>query len=157
MTQVRNTIDLILARTLVFLMALMVINVLWQVASRFILGSPSSFTDELARYLMIWIGILGAAYASGKNMHVSIDVLVRKFSDVGQRRLKFLVTALIILFCLGVMVIGGGRLVYITHVLDQHSPALQMPLSVVYSIIPISGLLIVFYKLSDLLNNERWS
>lgn len=157
MTQVRHTIDLILARTLIILMALMVVNVLWQVASRFILGSPSSFTDELARYLMIWIGILGAAYVSGKNMHVSIDVLVRRFSDVGQRRLKYVVTAMIILFCMGVMVIGGGRLVYITHVLDQHSPALQMPLSVVYSIIPISGLLIVFYKVSDLLNNERWN
>ncbi len=157
MIQVRNTIDLILARTLVFLMALMVINVLWQVASRFILGSPSSFTDELARYLMIWIGILGAAYVSGKNMHVSIDVLVRRFGDHTQRRLKFLVATLIILFCIGVMVVGGGRLVYITHVLDQHSPALQVPLSVVYSIIPISGLLIVFYKVSDLINTKRWS
>ena len=94
---------------------------------------------------------------SGKNMHVSIDVLVRKFGDVGQRRLKFLVTALIILFCVGVMVVGGGRLVYITHVLDQHSPALQVPLSVVYSIIPISGLLIVFYKVSDLINTGKWS
>ena len=71
MTQVRNTIDLILARTLVFLMALMVINVLWQVASRFILGSPSSFTDELARYLMIWIGILGAAYVGQKHACVN--------------------------------------------------------------------------------------
>ena len=157
MTQIRNTIDLILSKILVILMALMVVNVLWQVASRFLLGTPSSFTDELARYLMIWIGILGAAYVSGKNLHVSIDVLARRFSEGGQRKIKTLVAILIIMFCLGAMVVGGGRLVYITHVLGQHSPALQLPLSVVYSIIPISGLLIVFYKISDLINHRTWS
>ena len=52
----RNTIDKILANALVVLMAVMTLNVLWQVISRFLLGSPSSFTDELARYLLIWIG-----------------------------------------------------------------------------------------------------
>ncbi len=57
----RVKIDKLLATFLVIIMTAMVLNVLWQVASRFILGSPSSFTDELARYLMIWVGILGAA------------------------------------------------------------------------------------------------
>lgn len=51
--KLRLMIDKILANFLVFIMAVMVLNVLWQVASRFIFGSPSSFTDELARYLMI--------------------------------------------------------------------------------------------------------
>ena len=151
--QLRNTIDKILANFLVFIMAIMVLNVLWQVASRFILGSPSSFTDELARYLMIWVGILGAAYVSGKNLHVAIDVLPSRLSKKKQKQLMLIVRILIILFCLGAMVIGGSRLVYITHVLDQNSPALQVPLSVVYVVIPISGLLIVYYKISDILKN----
>jgi TRAP-type C4-dicarboxylate transport system permease small subunit len=135
-------------------MAIMVINVLWQVASRFILGSPSSFTDELARYLMIWIGILGAAYVSGRNMHVAIDVLPRRLSEKAQTKLKLVVRVLIILFCLLAMVIGGSRLVYITYVLGQNSPALQVPLAVVYMVIPISGILIIYYKISDVLKKE---
>ncbi|MGB5498355.1 MAG: TRAP transporter small permease [Maribacter sp.] len=147
----RSRIDKVLANFLVIIMSIMVLNVLWQVASRFILGSPSSFTDELARYLMIWVGILGAAYVSGHNMHVAIDVLPSRLSNKAQKRLKLIVRILIILFCLGAMVVGGARLVYITHILDQNSPALQVPLSVVYAVIPISGLLIIYYKISDIL------
>lgn len=152
--QLRKTIDKILANFLVIIMAVMVLNVLWQVASRFILGSPSSFTDELARYLMIWVGILGAAYVSGRNMHVAIDVLPTRLSPPMQKRLIFVVRILIILFCLLAMVIGGSRLVYITYVLGQNSPALQVPLAVVYAVIPISGLLIIYYKLSDILKKQ---
>jgi TRAP-type C4-dicarboxylate transport system permease small subunit len=134
-------------------MAVMVLNVLWQVFSRYFMGSPSSFTDELARYLMIWIGILGAAYVAGKNMHVAIDVLPSRLSDSAQHKLKQLVRACIIIFCLLAMVIGGSRLVYITYVLDQFSPALNVPLAVVYAVIPLSGLLIIYYKISDMLQN----
>ncbi|MEX0291428.1 MAG: TRAP transporter small permease [Flavobacteriaceae bacterium] len=151
--KMRNKIDRILAKVLVFIMAVMVLNVLWQVISRFLLGSPSSFTDELARYLMIWIGILGAAYVSGQNKHVAIDILPSRLREKNRLRLKLLVRILIILFCLFAMVIGGSRLVYITHALEQYSPALQMPLSVVYLVIPLSGLLIIYYKLSDILKH----
>jgi len=149
----RGRVDKILANFLVIIMTVMVLNVLWQVASRFILGSPSSFTDELARYLMIWVGILGAAYVSGRNMHVAIDVLPKRLNKKMQKRLKLIVRLLIILFCLGAMVIGGSRLVYITHILDQNSPALQVPLSLVYVVIPISGLLVIYYKISDILKD----
>jgi len=148
----RNTIDKLLGTLLVCILSIMVINVIWQVFTRFVVGVPSSFTDELARYLMIWLGILGAAYVSGKNMHVAIDVLQSKANEKNQRRLKRLVFIFIISFAFFALVIGGIRLVYITYVLNQRSPALQMPLSLVYSCIPISGLLIIYYKTLDLLN-----
>jgi len=103
----RKRLDKILGHTLVFIMAAMVVNVLWQVISRYGLGTPSSFTDELARFLMIWIGVLGAAYVAGHNGHVAIDVLARRGSDDGQKRLKQFVRMAIILFCLFAMVVGG--------------------------------------------------
>lgn len=148
--KVRNLIDRYLGYALAAIMGVMAINVLWQVFSRFVLGSPSSFTDELARYLMIWIGVLGAAYVAGKRMHVAIDIIPSKLSPGKQKRLKIIVNCIIILFSLFALVVGGFRLVYITYVLDQHSPALQIPLAVVYLIIPISGLLIIYYKISDI-------
>lgn len=151
--KLRKKIDKALGNILIFIMSIMVLNVLWQVFSRYVLGTPSSFTDELARYLMIWIGILGAAYVSGRNMHVAINVLPSKFDTGTQKRLKQTVRILIILFCLFGMVIGGMRLVYVTHVLEQYSPALQLPLALVYLIIPISGIFIIYYKVSDLLKN----
>ncbi|VXB88275.1 TRAP transporter small permease [Maribacter litoralis] len=148
----RNKIDAVLGKTLVLIMSVMVINVLWQVFTRYVTGNPSSFTDELARYLMIWIGVLGAAYVSGRNLHVAIDILPLRQNLKTQKKLKIIVTVLIILFVLFAFVIGGTRLVYISYVLGQHSPSLQLPLAFVYVIIPISGLLIMYYKISDLKN-----
>lgn len=154
--KIRQIIDRVLAYSLIVIMAAIVLNVLWQVFSRFILGSPSSVTDELSRYLMIWIGILGAAFVAGKNRHVTIDVLPRRMNLKTQNKLKILVRVFIILFSLTAMVVGGGRLVYITHILNQKSPALQMPLSIVYLVIPLSGLLIIYYKVSDLLKIKNY-
>ncbi len=149
----RQRLDKVLGLALVFIMTIMVVNVIWQVFSRYVLGTPSSFTDELARFLMIWIGVLGAAYVSGQNGHVSIDVLARRASYKNQKRLKQFVRIAIIFFCLLAMVVGGFRLVYITFVLDQYSPALGLPLAIVYLVIPISGVLIIYYKFSDMLTN----
>jgi TRAP-type C4-dicarboxylate transport system permease small subunit len=149
----REKLDWVLGRVLILIMALMAINVLWQVFSRYILGTPSSFTDELARFLMIWVGILGAAYVSGRNMHVAIDVLPTKCNATTQRSLKQLVRLLIALFCFFGLVVGGARLVYVTYVLEQYSPALGVPLAVVYLVIPLSGVLIIFYKVADMLKS----
>jgi TRAP-type C4-dicarboxylate transport system permease small subunit len=150
--ELRKKVDKILANILIFIMSVMVINVLWQVFTRYIMGDPSSFTDELARYLMIWIGILGAAYVSGKNMHVAINVLPEKFSKSTQKRIAIFVNLLIVVFVFSAFIIGGIRLVYISYTLGQHSPSLQIPLAVVYLVLPLSGLLIIYYKTSDLLN-----
>ena len=149
----RKKLDQVLGRILVVIMAVMVMNVLWQVFSRYVLGTPSPFTEELARFLMIWMGVLGAAYVAGKNGHVAIDVLAKRVHGKNQNKMKQSVRMAIILFCLFAMVLGGLRLVYVTSILEQYSPALGLPLAVVYLVIPISGLFIIYYKISDMLTN----
>ena len=149
----KRTLENILAHLLVLLMSLMVLNVLWQVFSRYVLGTPSAFTDELARFLMIWLGLLGAAYVSGKNGHVAIDVLAKRANAKNQRILKRTVSGFIILFCLAAMVTGGGWLVYTTYELKQHSPALGLPLAYVYVVIPLSGLIVVYNKVVEIITD----
>ena len=151
----RKKIDRFVVLVLLIIMSSMVLTVLWQVFSRYILENPSSFTEELARYLMIWLGVLGAAYVSGKNNHVSINYFYFQFSLKNQIILKKIIILIIIVFVFLAFVIGGFRLVYITYVLGQFSPALQIPLSIIYSVLPISGLLIIFYKLSDFINYNK--
>lgn len=133
------------------LMALMLLSVCWQVLTRYILATPSSFTDELARYLLIWIGTLGAAYTSGKRLHLSIDLFPSSLEGRPKYRLTILINLLIVLFAFTTMVIGGSRLVYITYTLGQTSAAMQIPLAFVYTIIPISGAMIVFFKIRDII------
>jgi TRAP-type C4-dicarboxylate transport system permease small subunit len=55
-------------------MIMMVLNVAWQVLTRFVLQNPSSYTEELARYLLIWLGLLGAGYCVGQRSHLAIDI-----------------------------------------------------------------------------------
>lgn len=142
----KSRIDKILEPVLISLLTIMLLSVLWQVFSRYLLKEPSSFTEELARFMLIWIGTLGAAYAAGLKLHLAITLFPSKLSEDGQKKLQLLLNALVIIFAVTVFCIGGSRLVYITQVLGQKSPALGLPLFYVYSIIPISGLLIIAYK-----------
>ena len=128
----------------------MVINVLWQVFSRYILKSPSSWTDELARFLLIWLGLLGAAYATGKKMHLAIDLLPMSLEGKKADRLNVVIQIIVLLFALFAMVLGGMRLVYITLILEQTSAAMSVPLWIVYLVIPISGILIVYYSILNM-------
>jgi TRAP-type C4-dicarboxylate transport system permease small subunit len=133
-------------------MVIMVLNVLWQVFSRYVLNNPSGFTDELAGFLMIWVGLLGAAYASGKGLHLAIDVL--RESNINSKFLDRIIPVLIILFAVGVLVIGGGRLVYLTLYLEQYSANLKIPVGYVYLALPLSGLLITYYALQDMIKTH---
>ncbi|MCB9303312.1 MAG: TRAP transporter small permease [Lewinellaceae bacterium] len=145
----RKQIDKILGNFLALLMGIMTLDVLWGVFTRYAMGNQSGWSEELARFLLIWIGILGAAYAAGQDMHLSIELLMPKLQKKSQIRLKLLISFLIAAFAFTVMVIGGGRLMYITQVLGQLSPALRVPMAVVYSVAPLSGILVIYYKASD--------
>lgn len=148
----KKTIDKIIRNVLVMLMGLLVVDVVWQVVSRYILNAPSTFTDELARFLLIWISLLGAAFYSGKNEHIAINVLPSRLSPPARRKLDIIIRILIITFVLCVLVIGGGMLVYYTYTYRQITPTLQIPMAFVYLIGPLSGLLIIYYKISDIFN-----
>lgn len=139
-------IDFVLKWVLVFIMAAMTINVLWQVFSRFILQNPSSITEELARYMLIWIGILGASYVAGQKMHLAIDLLSTKLTGLKKSYLEIFIQLSIFVFSFAVMVVGGIRLVQITLSLNQISAALQIQLGYVYSVLPLSGIIMMFYS-----------
>ncbi len=148
--RLRKTIDTILGNFLVAVMALLVIDVVWQVASRYLFSQPSSFTDELAGFLLVWVGMAGAAYVKGANEHLAIDLLLTKLSPVKHSQLLIFINILIGLFSLFAMIIGGVWLVYTRFILGQVSAALELPLGVVYMIVPFSGLLMLYYALDDI-------
>lgn len=157
MKMLRIAIDRLLGGLICALMAAMVLNVLWQVFTRFVLRQPSSFTEELARYMMIWVGLLGSAYATGKKSHLALDLLTARLGGARKRLSEFVVHSIVLLFALAVMVGGGGRLVWIQLSLGQQSAALQWKLGYVYLAVPIAGVLIVFYCIAALLDAARGS
>lgn len=152
----KRKLDNILGSFLVLLLVLMVLAVIWQVFSRYIANNPSSFTEELSRYLFIWIGILGAAFASGQQTHLAIDILPPKLNPPNRIKLRIFINFLIIFFSLTVLVIGGGNLVYVNYDLGQFSAALNVPLSAVYLVLPISGILVIIYKVNEIINAKKY-
>ncbi len=145
MDKLKQAVDRVLAWIVIVVMAVLVIDVLWQVFTRFVLRDPSSYTEELARYLMIWVGLLGASYAAGKRMHLAVDLLPMKLTGRRKHYLGLVIEGFTLLFALLVLVVGGVRLVWVMLYLGQTSPALQIPLGVVYLAVPISGLFFMFY------------
>ena len=146
MTKLFILINKIIEYLLISIFGLLVLDVLWQVFSRYILGRSFSFTEEFARFALIWLTILGAAYLNGKREHLAIDIFLKKLSPEKLVRRYKMIEILIFFFALIVMVIGGGNLVYTTLYLGQVSPAMHISLGHVYAIVPFSGLLIMFFS-----------
>ncbi|WP_238858010.1 TRAP transporter small permease [Poritiphilus flavus] len=151
----RAKINNVLEKLLLFIITVMLLSVIWQVISRYLLGSPSTLTDEIASYALIWLGLYGAAYASGKELHLAIDLIPSKVVSRNPLIYSGIVSFAIVVFALLVMVIGGMRLCYLTYLLEQRSAALEIPLAFVYSALPVSGLLITYYSLDSFFMTRR--
>lgn len=150
MQKVNVFITAILEKVLMFAMAAIVIVVTWQVFSRFIIQSPSSFTEELSRFLLIWIGILGAAYAYKTKAHLGLDLFVDRMAGTKKHVARLSIECFVIVFASCVMIYGGLNLVSITVELKQTSASLGINMGIIYSAIPISGLLIVMFALDNI-------
>ncbi|OKL45852.1 TRAP transporter small permease [Pseudovibrio exalbescens] len=150
MNRITNTVDTILKTVVISVFAVLVVCVVWQVLSRYVLGTPSTFTDELARFMFIWIGLIGAAYTLGQRRHLAIDLLTGPLTGIKKRYSDYFIIAAILTFSLLIMVYGGSQLVMKTLITGQVSPALRVPMGYVYAAIPFSGVVMVYYSIEML-------
>ncbi|WP_391528289.1 TRAP transporter small permease [Photorhabdus akhurstii] len=134
----------------VSLSVFLVFCVTWQVVSRYVFGAPSTVTDELARYLFMWVAMIGAAYTTGQHRHLAIDLLTMKLKGIGKNSVGLVIQAAIALFASIVLVYGGSILVISTLKTGQITPALGLPMGYVYLCLPISGVLMICYVLVDI-------
>ncbi|MBB5213018.1 TRAP transporter small permease [Microbulbifer hydrolyticus] len=144
-------IEKALAIVLGTLLALMVLDVTWQILTRFLPMQPSSYTEEVARYLLVWIGVLGGAYAYRKRSHLGIDLLSNALHGAKRRALQIFVVLVCFAFAASAMVYGGTKLMLLTFELEQYSAALNLPIGFVYSVLPLSGLLICLFSVDHLI------
>ena len=147
MNKLKALIDILVSRLCIITMLMLVICVVWQVFSRFVLNSPSTATDEIARFSMIWVGLLGAAYTVGLQKHLSIDLFTCNLSERKKKVNTIFTNLMVAVFASGSMIFGGINLVNKVYTTGQVAPALQIPMAYIYVILPLSGALIVFYNL----------
>ena len=130
---------------------ILVFDVLLGVFSRKILGDQIRWTEELARFLLVWISFLGGAIAYIDDKHLGVDLLIERFDPLARRFSRVLVHGLIFAFALFVMGVGGTRLVLERFEAGQLMPALQIEKAWFYLAVPISGYLIALFALGNLL------
>lgn len=155
MNSVINVLNRLLSAFCISLSFVLVLCVVWQVFSRYVLNVPSTFTDEVARFLFIWVGLMGAAYTLGQKRHLAIDLLAVKIEHrpIRYAQLQLAISLICLVFSSVIMIYGGGSLMLKTLETGQVSPALGIEMGVVYAAIPLSGCFMTLYLVQDLFTN----
>ncbi|MCL6270426.1 TRAP transporter small permease [Sansalvadorimonas sp. 2012CJ34-2] len=146
-TAIRQLLDKSLSLMIIACMASLVLIVLWQVFSRFILSNPSTATDEIACFLMVCIALLGGAYTAGQHRHLVIDILIEKLPRSFRLAVDIFCQLMIAAFALTVMIAGGGWFAASALNMGQISPATGVYVGCLYCVIPLSGLFLLLYSL----------
>ena len=120
----------------------MTIVVAVQVFFRYVLNQSLFWSEELARFLLVWLTFLGASSAYYRKVNPGVDFLYAKLPPLLKKTSSIFThhasMALII-----VMIIYGNLFAYFVRL--QISPALQVPKWIVLSIIPISGVILMIH------------
>lgn len=120
----------------------MVILTFSQVLARFVFNDPISWSEEIARFLFVWITMLGASHAVAHHKHFCVDFLVGRFSVAAQKKF-WLVTAVCVSLFAGIMIYYGGFVANFVRM--QTSPALLISMSLPYLCIPLAGLFMILH------------
>jgi TRAP-type C4-dicarboxylate transport system permease small subunit len=123
-----------------------------QVFFRYGLNHSLFWSEELARYLLVWLTFLGASVAYRRNVHPSIDIIYAQMPVSVQRMISiFIHFVSTVLF--GIMIIYGIQFSYFVRL--QISPALNLPKWMVFSVIPLSGIIFMIHGITFLVDEIR--
>lgn len=136
----------VLKASLVIIFSLLVVDVLWGVASRYLLGDQAAWSEELARLLMVWLALLGAALAAREEQHLGLDVLVNSWPEDVKSWSQLLVHTLILIFAVSIMAWGGMQLVSQRFDSGQTLAALGVAKAWFYLALPVTGCLITLFS-----------
>lgn len=155
---VNEFIQKVLKFMLAMLMSIMIISVVWQVFTRFVLQDPAEFTDELSRYLLIWIGILGGAYTYSIRRHLALELIMPHCGRRGKLVLSIIINLIVIMFAGITFLYGGYHLVSNTLAHGQISPGIywgkhHLLIGYVYLAVPIAGALMTYFGLCDVVES----
>lgn len=114
----------------------MALITLFNVLSRYLMGNPLSWAEEVATYLFVWMVMFGAAMALKTREHFVIEFFVDRFSGSRRGMTRVCVAALVVLAC-GIIFVNG--LIYLSWGWNAVTPATEMSRAIPYSAVAIGG------------------
>jgi len=130
----------------------MAILVAAQVFCRYVLNSSLFWSEELARYMLVWLSFFGATVAYYRNLHPGVDALTSRITPAKQRLAQLFVHASSMGLAL-IMVISGSQFAWFVRL--QISPALAIQKWLILAVIPVSGAILLVYGLVFFLKTLR--
>lgn len=115
----------------------------WQVFTRYILGRPSSWSEELVSYLFAWMALLGASLVVGERGHMNIPLLVEKSSPPVRKALSIFAEVVAAVFAAVILVYGGVQITDLA--MGQMTSSLGVAIGIFYVVLPLSGVLNIIY------------
>ncbi|MBL7115541.1 MAG: TRAP transporter small permease [Kiritimatiellae bacterium] len=147
----RNGMTAVLNVGLMVIVALLVLDVIWGVFTRYVMGEQAKWTEELARFLLVWVSLLGGAVAFGTRGHLGVDYFVGKLHPEARKLMTVIGHLVVLLFAGTVFLYGGGRVVTEALQLEQMTPALGWKMGHVYLALPIAGVFMIIYTIENLI------
>jgi len=148
MIKIKTGMNFLLSRIAAVFLIAMTVLVLYQVFTRYVLNNPSDFTEEIVRYLLVWTGFIGAAYAFNTRQHMALIFVKEKLSGSANKGVSIIIDILILLFALLIMVLGGATITAST--MGARSALLNFPRGIVYAIGPIAGAFIILGQIVNI-------
>lgn len=128
----------------------MVVLTCWQVITRYILKSPSTWSEELVSYLFAWMSLLGASVVTSERGHMNIPILVERLSENGQKALMCLGEIIAFLFSAIILVYGGVKITNLA--MGQMTSSLGVPIGIFYIVLPLCGVLNMIYTILNIID-----
>lgn len=148
--KIRKGIDLSLSWICAAFFALMVIVGTYQIVVRYFFNRPSTVSEELLTYSFTWMALLASAYVFGKRDHMRMGFLADKLTGVSKKVLDIVSELLVMLLAGSVMVYGGLNIMNLT--MTQKTASLGVPMGLIYTVVPLSGILIVLYSIMNIVD-----
>jgi len=142
----RNPLESVLCVLIAFLS----IVTFSQVVARYVFEAPLSWSEELARFLLLWLAMLSAAYAFKIKAHFALQFVVNSVPQKMQKIISQFVSLLVILFLVGFLY---NSFKFVLGVEGHLAPALQIPMEIPYSACIVGSMLMLFYVLKTFLKD----
>ncbi|MCM3397759.1 TRAP transporter small permease [Oceanobacillus profundus] len=137
------------------LIGAMTIVIIAQVLSRGLLNNSIFWAEEFSRYCFIWATFIGASVAYKSGEMVALDLIVNKIS-IKFKWLYFTMIELFVLLFSLVVLNYGIQQTFSPSIMNQVSPAIQLPMYIVYLSIPLGFGLICIYAINSIIHLIRF-
>ena len=125
-----------------------------QILFRYVFKISAPWTEEAARYLMIWMALLASGLAFKKGDHFNIDFVTSRLPPRGRASLSFVTNILAVLFVVSIIIWGMpfAKLGFFTT-----APGLQITMFIPYLAIPVGGMIMLFNLMFFILHPSEHS